>query len=124
MLQGITNKLSIFPTPYSDGQARTWRFRVASSVADHVFKYVAAYTDTFRDAAGELPPMPALTDWEPGRYAWATMHPELPAGIQLTLIGDHWELDINVDHNPEDPDPTEWIVVLNILRKISRMEFR
>ncbi len=115
-------KMSIFPTPYSDGSETTYRFHhLPQSFADHVFKYVSDYTDQFRDADGMLPPMPALTDWEPGRYAWATLHPAIPAGIQITKVGDTWDFDISVETKD---DPHQWIDILHIMKKVANHQFK
>lgn len=114
--------ISILPTPYSDGLETTWRFHhLPQSFADHVFRYIAKYTDQFRDEEGMLPPMPALSDWDGERYGWALLHPEIPAGIGITKIGDTWDFDINVETKD---DPHQWIDILYILKKVATMEMK
>lgn len=116
-------RLTVTPNPHMPDDEIMWRFTVGQDTVDHVFKYVRAYTDTFRDDKGELPPMPALADCDEGQYAWAVLHPDIPASIGVHKAHDGWEFDVIVAR-PEEPDPHQWIDILHILKKVSRMEFK
>lgn len=101
-----------------------WRFlNVGEGVARHVFTYVAKYVDTFRDADGNLPPMPAEADWEHDRYAWAMLYPDIPGSLQITRVGDRWELGIIVENKPGQ-EMHQWVEVLYVLKKVATMEFK
>jgi hypothetical protein len=116
-------KLQILPVPDLDDEIE-WRFLdVGQAVADHVFKYISAYCDTYRDAQGELPPSPAACDWEPGRFAWAELQPDLPGNIMITRIGDRWEFGVQVERKP-NWETHQWIDVLYVLKKVATMEFK
>lgn len=115
-------RITIFPTPYSDGLDTTWRFHgLPQSFADHMFAYISKYTDQFRNEDGTLPPVPALSDWDGQRYGWVDLHPEIPAGLSITLVGETWDLDIMV---PTKEDPHQWIDILYILKRVATMEFK
>jgi hypothetical protein len=115
-------KLSIIPPHSTYDLVITWRFHnLPQSFADHVFKYIAAYVDRFRDDEGELPPMPALAEWDPQRYGWAELNPEIPASIAITKIGDLWDFDVIV---PNNEDPHQWVDVLYVLKKVATMQFK
>lgn len=114
--------VTIIHNPYfDDGLETMWRFSgMPQSFADHFFKYVIAYTNQFRDERGSLPPMRALSDWDPKRYGWCILSQGV---IAITLIGDKWDFDITLQNVNEDQS-TQWIDVLYILKKVATMDIK